>query len=349
MSNEDSGLPAIMQQPTHAHLTQTDPASVYAAETAKQRLQAAYIMARQFPRDTDQSRNRILNACKRTAFAEQVEFQKPVGGRTITGPSIRFAEVALKEWGNIQTETAVVYEDDDVRRVKVFCSDMETNVVFSKEVVIKKTVERKNAQGREVVGERVNTYGKQVFVVKTTDDELHNKEAALISKAIRNEGLRLIPKDIIDEALETARETRQAGDKKDPDAAKKKVLDAFADIGVQPKDIKEYLGHSVEQITPKELDDLKGMYRAIKDGEASWSDYVGKPEPADGDLFGNENEKPGSKTKGLKRDLEKQSIVKDLLNRTTKKDIKSFVGKSVEDEWDDNDIETAKQMLAELT
>ncbi len=260
-------------------LIHVDPAAVAAAETAKARIQSAYVMAYRKPRSEDQSRARILEACKRPGFAEKVEYSKPVAGRSIKGPSIRFAELALREWGNVLTETQVIYEDVNVRRVRVTTIDLETNATFSKEIQIAKTVERKQmTPDRELVGERKNTYGEQVFIVKSTDEELQNKEAAAISKAIRNEGLRLIPTDIIDEGMEVARQTLKDRDAKDPKAAKKKVLDSFAEIGVKPRDLEKLLRHSLDTVSPAELEDLRKIYQAIKDGEASWADYITEPQ-----------------------------------------------------------------------
>lgn len=255
-------------------LMYVDPAAVAAAEAAKARIQSAYIMAMQRPRDVDVSRDRILKACKRPMFAEKVEFSKPVGGKQIKGPSIRFAELALREWGNILSDVQVLYEDDNVRRCRVLVIDLETNASFSKEIQVTKTVERKSVKDREIVGERINTNNEKVFIVKATDEELQNKEAALISKALRNEGLRIIPSDIIDESIETAKATLAAKDREDPDAARKKILDAFSEIGVKPKDLEKYLGHKTDTLNPKELADLRSIYRAIKDGEATWMDYT---------------------------------------------------------------------------
>ena len=259
-------------------LTATDPAAVAAAEAAKARIQAAYIMALHKPRNADQARDRILHACKRPGFAERVEYSKPVGGKAIKGPSIRFAEVALREWQNVMVETQTIYEDEWVRRVKVFVTDLETNATFSKEIQISKTVERKSKKDREILSERLNSYNETVYVVKATDDEITNKEAAQISKVIRNEGLRLIPQDIIDEALDAARKTLKARDAKDPDAAKKALLDGFSEIGVKPIDIERFLRHKTDSITPAELHELRTMYRAIRDGEARWVDYLAKNE-----------------------------------------------------------------------
>ena len=81
------------------NLIPVDPAAVSAAEAAKARIQASFIMAFKKPRNSDQARDSILRACKRPIFAQKVEYSKPVGGRKITGPSIRFTELALREWG----------------------------------------------------------------------------------------------------------------------------------------------------------------------------------------------------------------------------------------------------------
>ena len=255
-------------------MTLADPASVAAAESAKQRIQAAYIMAAQRPRDVEQARIRILDACKRPRFAAKVEYSKPVGGGKITGPSVRLAETALREWGNIMSDQQVVYEDDTVRRIKIYLTDLETNAQFRKEISVKKTVERQNKKGRTVLSERTNTYGKTVYVVVATDDEMLTKEAALISKAVRNEGLRLIPTDIIEEAMDTAKETLASRDKSDPDSAKRLLLDSFAAYRVMPKDIESYLGHKVDRISGKEMQDLRGIYRAMKDEGVAWDEVV---------------------------------------------------------------------------
>jgi hypothetical protein len=256
-----------------------DPAALAAAETAKQRIQAGYVMAFRKPRNSDDARQRILKSCKRPKFAERVQYSKPVGGSVIQGPSIRFAELAVREWGNIACDIQCVYEDDNVRRSKVFMTDLETNTTFAKEITIKKTVERKNAKGREVIGDRTNTFGKKVYIVIATDDELHNKEAALISKVVRNEGLRLIPSDVIDEAIDTANETLKKGIKSDPDAAKKKILDAFGDLGVTPSDIEQYLGHSTDRIALKEIENLRHIYETIREGDSTWEEYCSVESP----------------------------------------------------------------------
>ncbi|WP_419663194.1 hypothetical protein [Desulfosarcina variabilis] len=253
-----------------------DPAAVAAAEAAKAQIQAAYIVAMQKPRNQMQARSNILMACKRTEFAEKAEYSKPVGKHKITGPSVRFAELAIREWENVRVETVVLYEDDDVKRLRVSAIDLETNAQFSRDIQIKKTIERRSKKGREedVISERKNTYGDVVYILRATDDEMLTKESAWVSKIIRNEGLRLIPTDIIEEGLKQARETLRSKAAMDPDGEKKKIVDAFAGIGIKPTQIEKYLGHDIGTIVPAEIAELRSMYRTIRDGEASWNDYM---------------------------------------------------------------------------
>lgn len=255
-------------------LAPVDPAAVAAAEIAKQRLQAGYIMAVQKPRNPEGARQNLIAACKRLRFAEKAEYAKPVGGGKVQGPSIRFAETAIREWGNIRSDVSVVFEDESVRRIQVNLIDFETNAQFTKELSIRKTVERRFAKDREVVGERENSRGEKVFIVKATDDEIANKEAAMISKAVRNEGLRLLPSDIIDEALEVARETVAKGIQADPEGNKRKVIDAFATIGVKVSSLEQFLGHEMDICSPPEIQELRNIFGSIKDGEANWSEYL---------------------------------------------------------------------------
>jgi len=308
-----------------------DPAAIAAAETAKARVQAAYLMALRKPRNFDQSRANILEACKRPLFAERVEYSKPVGGKAIRGPSVRFAELAIREWGNVLSETQVVYEDANIRRIKVTLTDLETNSTHSKEIQIGKTVERKSAGDREIIGERKNSQNQTVYIVKATDDELHNKEAALISKAVRNEGLRLIPSDIIDEALETAKNTLSNRDKADPAAAKKRVMDAFSELGIKPKDLEQYLKHKIDITTPAELQDLRGVYQALKSGEATWADYI-QPNAAE--------EGTESKKEALKEKMKAKKAMEPIFTEpsTTPEQPRIPCPNLAEDEWATPDI-----------
>jgi len=203
----------------------------------------------------------------------------------IEGPSIRFAEEMIRSWGNVKVQCVTIYEDDHKRISLVNVVDLQKNISYSKQITIVKTVERKKAKDREVISERLNSYGDRIFIVVATDDEVNNKEAALISKEIRNSSLRLIPQDIIDESIKVTEETIKAGVSSDMKGARKAILDSFATIGVKPKDIEEYIGHGIDTVSPEEIVDLRAVYKTIADGQATWKAYVDKEEgPAKKDV-----------------------------------------------------------------
>ena len=249
-----------------------ETAAVAVAAQAKAAVEARYILALKQPREWMDVRSRLLKECKRTGFAQAGIYRKPIGqdqNKWPTGPSIRFAEAALRCMTNVLPETAVVFEGDDKRIVQVSVTDLEANLTYSTQVVIQKTVERRKATG-EVLGQRHNSYGDVVYIVRATEDDLLNKQNALISKALRTLALRLLPGDILDECMDLMQETRRAEIKADPDAAKKKLVDAFDAIGISSTDLSAWLRHSLDRIQPAEIAELREIYSAIKDGEATW-------------------------------------------------------------------------------
>ena len=248
----------------------SESAAFAMAAQQKAIVEARYKMALARPRDLDMVRQAMLKDARRPSFANVAIYHKPVG-KGIEGPSIRFVEAAIRNMTNILTETATVSEDDERRVIRVAVSDLETNTYFSQDVTVTKTVERaKLPQGEKPIRVRTNSYGKPVYILHGTDDDILNKQNALISKAVRTLGLRLIPGDLVDEALLEIKKTMAQQDRQDPDAAKHRIIDAFAQLGVAVESLKDYVGHELSALDPNELQTLRAIYSAIKDGETSW-------------------------------------------------------------------------------
>lgn len=245
------------------------------AARAQAEVQARYIMAERKPRDIELFRVNLLKHCKRPGFAKVAEYAKPVGGGSIKGPSIRFVEAAIREYGNVTPEETITYDDDHKRVTRVAITDLEANVTYYGDVVVEKSVERKKPKsGDEVMSSRQNSYGDTVFRIRATEDDFANKAASAASKKLRNLGLRILPADIVEEAMETCRSTRQKQDAADPDAARRRIIDSFAEIQVLPPMLDEYLGHPFEQANVAELDELRAAYVTVKENEARWVDLV---------------------------------------------------------------------------
>lgn len=261
----------------------TETASSYVAAQAKAVVEARYVMALRRPRQWDQVRQDLLKECKRPSFAhnKSAYYRKPIGDG-VEGLGIRFVEVALRCMTNVLVETTMIFEDETKEIHRVSVTDLESNLTYPMDVRVTKTVERsKPDSGGGYISVRKNSYGKNVYTVQATDDDLLNKRAAQISKAIRTLGLRIIPGDLQDEAEAIIKKIRLDEAARDPDTERKRIADAFGEIGVKASDLAEFLGHSLDACSPSELVNLRGIYGAIRDGESSWKSVMENKEEQD--------------------------------------------------------------------
>jgi hypothetical protein len=294
-----------------------DMSPTAAAAAAKAEVEARIIAARRWPRDEDQFREDILKDCRRPGFAEIALFRKPVGRKkNVEGKweeafaidfSIRFMEGALQKYGNVYITARISYEDSDRALLTVQVVDVQRNVGYSTDAMLDKLVERREVKsGRKTRGMRENSYGDLVYLVEATKDEFRNVIGAERSKLIRDNGKRLLPRDILDECRALIEATIANENAKDPDSAKKKILDKFAALGISASMMKDYLGRPLETLTPKDLNDLAPLYSGLRDGDFTWVDVMrAKNEPAEGEE--GSSEQSGTKAAKLKDRLMKKA------------------------------------------
>lgn len=262
------------QELTAQELDTTNNAAAQAMATAaRAEVEARIVAARRWPRDMDQVRYKLLAACKRPRFSEVAWYRKPIGGGFVEGLSVRFAEEAARDMGNLYTGSVVLAEDDTRRVVRVFAVDLEANNSRDDIVTVAKTVERKRLRsGQVAIRSRTNSAGEVVHTVEATDDEIAQRQGALVSKAWRNLVIKLVPGDILDEARDMIAKSRSGEFKSDPDAARKRIADAFGEINVSPEMLRRVLGHELATCSAAEIETLRGYYSAIKSGEATWAE-----------------------------------------------------------------------------
>jgi hypothetical protein len=293
-----SGALSVHQEfgSTRTALATQETASTAVAAQAKAMVEARYVMAMQRPRNWDQVRQDLMKECRRPSFAHNKSafYRKPIG-QGVEGLGIRFVEVALRCMTNVLIETTMIFEDASKEVHRVSVTDLESNVTYPLDVRVSKTVERsKPMDDGSYISVRTNSYNKLVYTVPANEDDLLNKRAAQISKAIRTLGLRIIPGDMQDEAEEIIKAVRLDDAARDPDAERKKIADAFASIGVKVPELVDYLGHDLDQCSPNELVNLRGIYGAIKDGEATWATVIDNKAAQDGEAP-TERTKPTTK------------------------------------------------------
>ncbi len=263
-----------------------DMAPTAAAAAAKAEIEARIVAARRWPRDVEQFRDGILKDCRRPGFAEAALYRKPVGGgKVVVDFSVRFVESALQHFANVHITSRIDYDDADTMAMTVAVVDVQRNVGYSFQTTLDKLVERREVkQGRKTRGMRENSYGDVVYLIEATKDEMRNVMGAERSKIMRDQGKRLLPRDVLEECRLLIDATLENENAKDPDAAKKKVLDRFSAVGVSPAMLKEYLGRPLETLTVKDLNELATLYNGLKEGDFTWSEVMrSQKEAAEGD------------------------------------------------------------------
>jgi hypothetical protein len=256
------------------------------AERERATINALFLMAERHPRKIAKFEEELLSECERPGFAEVARYSRIVGRKKnketgkwedeyAEGFSVRFAETAMRCFRNIYCDSKVVFDDEEYRTIRFIAMDLQAVNVFSTEMMIRKVSDRRGGgndgktppKGREVLFTRNNAAGDLVFVVVATEDEMRNKVQAERSKQIR-EVLRFMPGDVLDKALIQINKTR-AGES--PQVLLQRICSRFDEIGVTLGDLQNFLGHTLSTVTKEEVDRLRNVFVAIKDGEETWA------------------------------------------------------------------------------
>lgn len=258
------------QEPEELAITK-DPQELQtsaAGTRAQAEIQAAFAIAKRFPRNEQTAYEKLLRSADRHSFAEDCAYSFPRGGTNVTGPSVVMAREAARIWGNIRYGLIVLRDDEDTRLIRGWAIDLESNTYTEADDDFSKLIQRK--QGR----------GETIWVKPDERDlrELTNRRGAIL---VRNCILQLIPKDFIEDAIERADRTLEGKAKNDPDAWKK-IVSAFGEINVRVEQLVAYLGHSVAECSPAELTQMRQIYKSISDGNSTWQEYAGSPVSPEG-------------------------------------------------------------------
>ena len=123
-----------------------------------------------------------------------------------------------------------------------------------------------------------------VFMVDATPEEFKLKVASERSKLRRDCGQLLLPRYVLDACREQIDATVADETAKDPDAARKKVLERFFSIGIDAAMLRSYMGYALDALTVKDIAELQVIFTSLRDGECTWEDVVRiKTAPAEGE------------------------------------------------------------------
>jgi hypothetical protein len=232
------------------------PSSPREAIKASQEIQAAIIVAKNFPRKVSKAIINIKEACQRHRLAEVAMFAYPKGGQMVTGASIRLAELLAQNWGNIDFGIRELSQEDGESVVEAYCWDMETNTRQTK--VFRVKYERK-ARGK---------------IDKINDPrEIYEHIANFGARRLRACILGVIPTDVVEDAIDTCQATLEKGSGETIGKRIEKMAIAFKEIGVTPEMLEERLGHKLEVTIETEMVNLQKIYISLRDGMSRREDW----------------------------------------------------------------------------
>lgn len=205
--------------------------------------------AHKYPRSIKRFRDEVQQMVTlNEQVAGECVYALPRDGKTIEGPSARFAEVVASAWGNSRAGARVVNDQGDFVTAQGVFHDLEKNVAITYEV--QRRITNKNGQRfkADMIGVTAN---------------------AACSIALRNAILKGVPKAFWADMYDAARQCIM-GDIKTLANRRADAIAVFQRYGVMPAQIFERLEVSGEEdITLEHLLTLRGLLTAIKEGDTT--------------------------------------------------------------------------------
>lgn len=189
--------------------------------------------------------------------AEACFYAIPRDGKTVEGPSARFAEIMASAWGHMRVGTRIVGEDDRFITSAATAWDLQTNVAIGFEA-----------------RRRITNKGGQKF----KDDMVGVTSAAASSIAIRNAILKVIPSAFWRPIYEDCRRVA-VGSAETLVNRRAKALEFLQRMGATNDRVFAVLGvKGVEDITLDQLLTLRGLASAIKEGSTTVDEAFPQPD-----------------------------------------------------------------------
>lgn len=205
--------------------------------------------AHRYPRSIKRFRDESLQMVTlNESVAESCIYALPRGGKTIEGPSARFAEVVASAWGNCRAGARTISDQGDFVTAQGVFHDLERNVAITYEVQRRITDAKGRRYNADMIGVTAN---------------------AACSVALRNAILKGVPKAFWDDMYQAARKTVM-GDFKTLANRRAEAMKAFMAFGVTEAQVLAKLEVSgVEDIGLEHLVTLRGLLTALREGDTT--------------------------------------------------------------------------------
>ncbi|WP_347467571.1 hypothetical protein [Burkholderia stagnalis] len=205
--------------------------------------------AHKYPRSIKRFRDEALQMVTLNEnIAQECIYALPRDGKTIEGPSARFAEVIASAWGNSRAGARVVSDQGDFVTSQGVFHDLERNVAITYEVQ------------RRIIDKHGRRFKPDMIGVTAN---------AACSIALRNSILKGVPKAFWADMYEAARRTA-IGDHQTLANRRARALAVLQKYGATPDTVFRFLRVGGEEdVTLEHLTLLFGITTALKEGETT--------------------------------------------------------------------------------
>lgn len=242
------------------------------AQIARAEIASLIETAKRWPRSVAQSQERMIDlATFDKATAEECSYTLPRQGKSITGPSIRFAEIIAQTWGNarILARTTQIDKIEKTVEAEGVFLDCETNMATL--VRLKRRID--DSHGR--------LFRSDMIMITCN---------AAQSIARRNAILAGVPKPVWNRAWQAARKV-VGGEANTLANRRAEAIAEMASFGLTAEHIFAVLGvHGVEDIDREKYVDLRALVAQLKNEETTVEEILAT---ADVEVRGIRKRTPG--------------------------------------------------------
>lgn len=218
-------------------------------------VQAAVIVARQFPRDEAVATRKMRQAFRQQSLAARSFFRFNRGDGNVTGETIQFARELARCWGNIHHGLNELRRDDEAgeSEMQAWAWDLESNERASTTFIVPHT-------------RWANGAGKRLENPRDVYENNTNNGARRLREMI----FTVLPDWYREEAKEVANLTLQNGPGDKPLAQRiADAVTAFENLGVTVEQLEENRGRPTEKWLNLDVAQLQIIYQSIQRGEVT--------------------------------------------------------------------------------
>ena len=211
-------------------------------------VQAAVVMARQFPRSEQHAIAQMRDACGRIELARRAFFSFNRAGQTVSGATVYLARELARIWGNIDYGLNELKRDDEhgQSELQAYAWDLETNSRSTRTFVVQhgrdtKTGRKKLTELRDIA-ENNNNFG---------------------ARNVREMIFAVLPQWFTDMAEQVCRETMNNGGGEPLPVRADKAIAAFSRARINREQLEDKVGAPVDEWTHADVTDLEILYGSL--------------------------------------------------------------------------------------